>query len=244
MSDWLEGIRNVVDRAESPVRVFFRDDDAGWANDHLYRLLDRFTEYGIAIDLAVIPNSLEHALANELLARWRQNRNLLGLHQHGFSHANHEPVGRKCEFGGSRTKSQQRDDITKGKAWMATQLGHAVDPFFTPPWNRCTQETLECLEDLDFKLLSCDASATKFESSGLQQTPVHINWSRIVKTSSQPLAKLGQVISSHLVVNSLTGIMLHHVDMEEENLDILADLLAVFSGHQNVQSLLLRDTLG
>ena len=244
MPNWLTRVRDVLDRAEKPVRIFFRDDDAGWADDKLYSLLDTFAFAGFPIDLAVIPEALGHDLAGELLIRQQQSKHLIGLHQHGYSHTNYELDGRKCEFGNSRTKQQQKDDIAKGQGRLREAFGTALDPLFTPPWNRCTQDTADCLEELDFRLLSRDVTAAGLESSTLTQVPVHIDWSKIIKTATDPLPELGQTIADTINNNELTGIMLHHADMDGDKLKPLAALLAVFSSHQNVQGLLLRDTLG
>ena len=63
------------------------------------------------------------------------------VHQHGLAHVNHEPDGRKFEFGPSRTHEEQRADIEAGRRLLAERLGDAVEPIFTPPWNRCTRDT-------------------------------------------------------------------------------------------------------
>ncbi len=244
MPSWLNEIASVLDRVESPVRIFFRDDDAGWANDRLLSLLDKFAKAEMPIDLAVIPQCLECNLTDELLVRWQQGRHLLGLHQHGYSHTNHELSGRKCEFGISRAKSQQMADIANGQTFLKANLAEAFDPFFTPPWNRCTQDTVDCLEELEFKLLSRDVTATKYNVTKLDEVPVHIDWSKLIKTSPESLIELGRTIASHLSQNEMTGIMFHHADMNDEHLNTLAELLALLSGHQNVQGLLLRDTQG
>ena len=86
-------------RRPAPVDVFFRDDDAGWRDDRLLALLDLFAEHALPLDVAVIPAALGEPVAAELRGRAGAR---LGLHQHGFAHANHEPDGRKHEFGPSR----------------------------------------------------------------------------------------------------------------------------------------------
>lgn len=233
----------MLDSAEAPVRIFFRDDDAGWENGKLIKLLNRFEHAGMPIDLAVIPENLDHWLADELLARWQRNKQLLGLHQHGFSHGNHELNGRKCEFGVSRTKIQQERDIAKGRAYLQKFLGEALDPIFTPPWNRCTQDTVQCLEELEFKLLSRDVTANKLETSSIQEAPVHIDWSRIIKSVDEPLQALALALKANLTKNKITGVMLHHADMEGQHLGALSELLVLLSGHENVRSVLLKETL-
>jgi predicted deacetylase len=244
VSSWLKTVTDALDCAEQPVRFFFRDDDAGWQNDRLYGLLDEFAKAGVPIDLAVIPAALDDGLTKALLSRWQLNKNLLGLHQHGYSHSNHEQLGRKCEFGNSRTKNQQKEDIAQGQKHLLNAFGDAFDPIFTPPWNRCTQDTVECLEELGFQLLSRDVTAVQLASSTLCQAPVHVDWSKIIKTPTTPLTDLGQAIANNLLHNDLTGIMLHHADMDTNHLQTLAELLANLSSHHNAQGLLLRDALG
>src|SRR5690348_11558928 len=123
---WLDPLARALDAAPSPVRFFFRDDDAGWDDGRLLALLDVFAARGVPADVAVIPEALSPDLAAELRAR------PVGLHQHGFAHANHEAAGRKCEFGPSRPVAFQRADIAAGCARLADLLGDAVQPIFTP----------------------------------------------------------------------------------------------------------------
>lgn len=244
MPDWLNTVRSVLDHKARPAGIFFRDDDAGWANDKLYVLLDKFEQTRMPIDLAIIPIEADKGLMNELLLRWHSATQLIGLHQHGYSHNNHESQGRKCEFGLGRSKSEQKDDIQRGQEQLKQFFSSALDPIFTPPWNRCTQVTLDCLEELDFKLLSRDITATPLNSTKIIQVPVHIDWSRIMSISANSLEELGARLASQLVQNDVTGIMLHHADMNSDNLKPLTELLTMFSQHTNVQGLLLRNMLG
>ena len=46
MSGWLDPLRSVLDASDEQVRFFFRDDDAGWDDDALERLLDVFEPHG------------------------------------------------------------------------------------------------------------------------------------------------------------------------------------------------------
>src|SRR6476661_3177300 len=63
-------LRNLLlslDETAQPVDVFFRDDDAGWADERLLELVARFAERGLPLDLAVIPAELTPRLASALL---------------------------------------------------------------------------------------------------------------------------------------------------------------------------------
>ena len=102
---WLEPLRRDLDAAPTPRTFFFRDDDAGWADERLIALLDVFAHHSVPVDVAVIPAALDRRLAASLRRRKEADSGLLAFHQHGFAHANHEPSGRPCEFGPDRPKT-------------------------------------------------------------------------------------------------------------------------------------------
>ena len=52
------------------------------------------------------------------------------------------------------TKAAAR--IAAGQARMDEAFGNRWFPAFTPPWNRCTEETRRALEELGFSVLSTD----------------------------------------------------------------------------------------
>src|SRR5688572_21962540 len=168
----LDALVRALDAAEAPVPVFFRDDDAGWAGERLLELLAVLE--AVPVDLAVIPAALDPALAAELLSRPG-----VGLHQHGLAHVNHEPDGRKHEFGPSRAADAQRADMEEGRERLAALLGDRVDPIFTPPWNRCTPETGRCLLELGFEVLSRESRAEPLGLPGLAELPVHVDFVRL-----------------------------------------------------------------
>src|SRR4051794_35799746 len=87
---WLAPLTAALDAAPEPVDVFFRDDDGGWEDDRLLTLLDLFAGLGLPLDVAVIPQALSPAAAAQLRRRVDAQPELVGLHQHGFAHANHE----------------------------------------------------------------------------------------------------------------------------------------------------------
>ncbi len=234
MRNWLRMVENALDECRQPVFIFFRDDDAGWANDRLYGMLDVFARHALPIDLAVIPDALDQPLADELIARRKQQPDLVGLHQHGFSHANHEPENqRKCEFGAQRDYFQQQTDLEQGKTIMDSMLGRHHDPIFTPPWNRCTQDTVAILENLGFEVLSRDISARAMRLKNLSQVPVAINWSKIIKTSAEPKADIAAQFTDSIRQNSVTGVMFHHADMAAEHLFVLSEFLEIVAAHPN-----------
>ena len=103
MTGWLDPLRAALDARAAPVSFFFRDDDAGWDDPALEALLDVFEPHGLPLDLAAIPLAATARTVDLITSRQDSGRNDLRVHQHGLAHVNHEPEGRKCEFGVSRS---------------------------------------------------------------------------------------------------------------------------------------------
>jgi hypothetical protein len=223
MTHWLEAVRVAIEAANRPVCLFVRDDDAGWDDARLFALCDLFCAREAPLDLAVIPTELSRSLCRELRARAASGP--LDVHQHGFAHRNHEPTGRKCEFGPSRALEQQRADILRGRALLEDLLGDVVQPFFTPPWNRCTRGTGLVLQELGFDLLSRESRAEPLALPGLAELPVHLDWMAHrngVRVGRDELGvRLGRVIEQ----GGPVGVMLHHAVMDAADLDDVGQLL-------------------
>jgi len=229
MSQWLDPVRAALDAGDYPLRVFVRDDDVGWEDERLLALLDAFDDYGVPLDLAVIPCALTSVLAAELVRRPR-----VELHQHGFAHVNHEPVGRKCEFGAARSREAQRDDIARGQARLHELLGDTVHPIFTPPWNRCTRDTALSLVEVGFSTLSRDLSAGAFDVPGVREVPITFDW--FAKRKGVPLGRLerGALLAGGMEGGQPTGLMLHHALFDAEELRALRELLSLLAPHPRV----------
>jgi peptidoglycan/xylan/chitin deacetylase (PgdA/CDA1 family) len=221
--DWLDPVARALEAAPEPVEVFFRDDDAGWRDDRQLALLDLFAEHELPLDLAVIPAALDRGLAAELRARAGSR---LGLHQHGFAHRNHEPNGRRYEFGPSRSRAAQRRDIAAGARRLDELLGEElVEPIFTPPWNRCTATTGRCLLELGFSVLSREARAEPLGLAGLAELPVGIDWVRL--TPPEVAARLGTAVAA----GGPVGVMFHHAEMDAADRRRAGELLGVVAAH-------------
>ena len=217
----MKNLLHSLDSALAPIDIFFRDDDAGWADARLLELIDRFAAHGLPLDLAVIPADADRGPRRRmLLARH------VGVHQHGYAHANHELEGRKCEFGVSRSRDEQRADIAAGQSRLRELFGDRLDPFFTPPWNRCTRDTGECLVELGFTLLSREHRA---EPLGLlPELPVHLDVARLSPE------ELDERFAQHVDEGGPVGVMFHHEVMEPEDMARADRLLGLLAGHENV----------
>jgi hypothetical protein len=220
----LRKLLHSLDSAPAPVEVFFRDDDAGWEDARLLALCDLFGALELPLDLAVIPNDLTERLARELL-----KRDWLALHQHGFTHRNHEREGRKCEFGPSRSYRQQLSDIGAGRDILDALLGR-ITPIFTPPWNRCTLDTAHAVCDLGFSMVSREHRAEPFGLDGLAELPVHLDFARLAPD------ELDSRFAALVLEGGPVGVMFHHAVMDREAFDRAAELLRLLARHESVRA--------
>ena len=241
MTAWLDPLREALDESDTRIDFFFRDDDVGWANDEFRALLACFRRHSVPLDIAAIPNALTAEFAREIRAAHDEAPELVGIHQHGFSHTNHEELGRKCEFGVSRTAEQQYWDIQLGKMKLDEMFGFAFDSIFTPPWNRCTEITGECLSELGFGVLSRDATAPSLEGSRLKELPISIDWSANKNGKRLSFQSLGMLMARTVKQRQPIGIMLHHAVMSAADRKLLGDLLQLLSTHRQVHCKLMAE---
>lgn len=238
---WLEPVKKALSERETSLKIFFRDDDAGWADEKLFRLIELFKSYEMPLDIAAIPTEMNEDLARKLRAAINENPNLLAVHQHGFAHKNHEETGRKCEFGISRKHKEQFIDIATGKRMLENYFGGNLTKIFTPPWNRCTEDTAKVLRELGFTVLSRESGAELFNFNGLAETPVTLDW--FAKRKGVPLTRkeIGKNLARQIAENQTVGIMLHHAVMNDLDFVFLGELLALFKHSQVIQPCLISD---
>jgi hypothetical protein len=242
--DW-QVLIAALDAAPAATPFFLRDDDAGWDDTRLFALLDRTRHAGAPIDLAVIPQATGPALAASLCARADAAPGLIGLHQHGFAHRNHEAIGRKCEFGDSRSAAAQQDDLCSGRERLRQCFGARLDAIFTPPWNRCSAATPPLLAQLGFTALSRSRGAAPQQS--LPELPVDVDWCKQRRLAAAQGGCSGPLVAAALAQRVATGgpvgLMLHHADMDGNDLALLDELLQATRRHPHVRWTPMRDLL-
>jgi len=230
VTDWLDPLRAALDARPTPVAFFFRDDDAGWDDPALEALLDVFEPHGMPLDVAAIPLATSPRTVELLTTRRERGRNDLRVHQHGLAHVNHEPEGRKCEFGASRSPEQQRDDIARGREVLRELFGE-LPAVFTPPWNRCAPWTAEVLRDLGFTVLSRDVSAGTAGVPGLLELPITVDWFAKRRKAPVDRAGRGELLAEAAAGDGPVGLMLHHEVMSPQDRADVGELLAVVRAH-------------
>ena len=245
MNSGLDAVLAALDAVVSPVDFFLRDDDAGWNDERLFALLRCTERARVPVDLALIPTATGARLAAELRARFDGARGQRGLHQHGHAHNNFETSGRKCEFGPGRAADAQRRDLIKGREHLRSLFGARLDGSFTPPWNRCSMRTPALLAELGYSALSRDRSAPPQQE--LPELPVDVDWCRQRRLALERSEDNGDAIAFELARQirggATVGLMLHHAQMSDIELDWLQTWLSCWSRHSNARWRLMHQLL-
>jgi hypothetical protein len=127
---------------------------------------------------------------------------------------------------------------------LQNQFGAALDAIFTPPWNRVSQHTIDCLIPLGFAALSRDAGTMPLDTRGLSEINVALDWQKKRSTdgSTDVLGKaLVSCIADSAASGQPIGIMLHHAVMDDADRENVSVLLRTLSHHQNAQAALMRN---
>ncbi|WDT82846.1 MAG: hypothetical protein MPW14_24845 (plasmid) [Candidatus Manganitrophus sp.] len=213
-----------------------RDDDIDNDEETLQYLFDITLARHVPLNLEIIPGALTDAGIKLLDHHKHLHPTLFELNQHGWLHLNHEKEGRKCEFGISRNFDQQWEDISGGKTLLEKIFGDKFYPVFTPPWNRCTEETFKVLDRLGFRVFSKDKGDRLVTGFGFKEISTTLD---LYRWKGKPSLK-----SPEEIVESLTfqmretgpiGILLHHQVMSDEAFAFLDALLGTLCQYPNIR---------
>ena len=147
-------------RANLPLPLWWRDDDAVAATPALERLIRAAQDSGMRVHVAVIPAQAEPPLVAALAQAVPM--------VHGWRHVSHAPAGAKnAEFGHPRAEAQAELDHALSR--MQEMFGAQLLPVFVPPWNRLDAGLMPVLEQLGYRGLST------FGARETGAVPVQIN---------------------------------------------------------------------
>lgn len=214
------------------VELFFRADDIGVPGNQFFRLLALCMDYEMPMAMAMVP-------AWTTTKRWetiqREAHRKAGLwcwHQHGWRHANHEPLGKKQEFGPSRPAEHIGNDLERGRLKLQGILGQDFFPIFTPPWNRCDERTLAYLKQHKYFAVSRSAGSRPESPSGLPD--LYINVDLHTRKESDPAQAWANLLDefSKAFASGYCGVMLHHQRMTPAAFSFL-EILFSFVVHSN-----------
>ncbi len=131
-----------------------------------------------------------------------------------------------------------------GKQRLEEIVADEFQPFFTPPWNRCSSATINSLVELEFHALSRSRGARPETVPELPDFQVGVDLHTRKEISphlgfENLLAELEENISS-----GQCGIMIHHQRMNNRAFELLDLLLAIISDNPQLTPVLFSDLIG
>jgi predicted deacetylase len=227
----------------APATVWFRADDIGVPGRQFGRMLATFTAHRVPLAPALVPAWLTASRWHALQRQGSEGAHLWGWHQHGWRHLNHQPGGKKQEFGPARSAAALESDLVRGCRRLEAILGDAFLPLFTPPWNRCSAEALAQLKALGFRAVSRSSGAKPSSPEGLVDLFVNVDLHTRKATRAQAdWAALLAELEAALTVG-WCGIMLHHQRMNGAAFDFLDILLQHMAKQQHFRIVHLKTLL-
>lgn len=233
--------QGLADRAadQSPT-IFFRADDIGVPGDQFERLMTLFVKYRAPLALALVPAWLTPERWRVIQSLQKDCASLFCWHQHGWRHTNHEPKGKKQEFGPARTPEAIRKDLISGKKRLMRLCGADFSSIFTPPWNRCTSQTLSQLKEMSFSAVSRRTGNPPPSLPGLPEIPVDVD----LHTRKDINARSGWAALftefSQSIARGRCGVMIHHQHMNENAFAFLELLLRAVVSEKDIYFLNLK----
>jgi len=214
--------------------IFFRADDVAVPSRRFDRLLQLFSSYRVPLSLAVVPAWLTGFRWKNLKKPGQKSPELWCWHQHGWRHVNHEKKGKKQEFGPDRSHVRIRKDILKGKHRLEILMEELFYPVFTPPWNRCSLDTLNVIKELGYYAVSREKGSLLPSPDGLFDFQIHVDLH--TRKSVNPIEDWNSLFTeiSQAISSGNCGIMIHHQRMNDAAFGFLELFLKTFVKRKNL----------
>jgi hypothetical protein len=148
-------------------------------------------------------------------------------HQHGWRHVSHTVSGKKQEFDSRRGRAVIERDLKCGFARLHQLMGDDFSPGFTPPWNRCGEETLDVLRQEGFTFISRSAGADPPSPSGLPDFQVNVDLHTRKETRAEEAQRRLFLEIRRGIAAGCCGVMIHHQRMNDRAFEFLERLLTV-----------------
>jgi len=228
-----KALENGLAQGNGSAALFFRADDIGVPSQHFSQMINVFRKHRMPLCLAAVPSWLTSRRLHQL-RQITGNSTGFCWHQHGWLHKNHEPSGKKQEFGESRPLEKIEKDLLRGKDRLEQLLGKSSFPLFTPPWNRCGATTLQLLADHGFSGVSRSRGATPSSPDCLPDIQVNVDLH--TRKESDAAVSLGNLLKEMQlsIAGGTCGIMLHHQLMDDQAYIFLEKLLQAVSQFSNI----------
>ena len=212
--------------------LWCRDDDACRDSPALARLVAVANAAQLPVALAVIPALIEPSLVDAVA-----DSEAVTVVQHGYAHRNHAPPGgRNWELGNHRPVGETVAELALGRAALELQFGSRFVPVLVPPWNRIDPAVIERLPDAGFYRLSTFGPRPRPQSfADLVQCNTHVDliaWRRdrafigVDAALDRLVSALAARRAGSVDPAEPTGLLTHHLDLDDDAWAFLAELVA------------------
>ena len=230
-------------KAEITATFWWRDDDAIEATDALDRLIKETTKTQAPLLLASIPLHVKASLFKAI----SENEQII-IAQHGYAHINHAPHGQGLgawELGLHRGEQAALTDLKQGCKILSEMFADKFIPVVVPPWNRIDNQLFSAMSEIGYKGVSAFGASNSINlENGLIQVNCHcdpIKWkggarfTGVEKSLAMVCEHLTQRRNNIVTVDEPTGLLTHHLDMDEQAWQFVAKLGEVINAHQAAQ---------
>jgi peptidoglycan/xylan/chitin deacetylase (PgdA/CDA1 family) len=239
-TEWCDAIARELDLWDArlaPATLWWRDDDACRDSPALQRLLATSERHGVPLLVAAVPANVEPGVAQAIAARAHAS-----IAQHGYAHRNHAPPGeRSAELGAHRPVGAIMSELDAGRARLAQVFGERSLPVLVPPWNRIHAEVVARLAHAGFRGLSTFGPRRMCSPvAGLTQCNTHVDviaWRAgrgfigAKRAALRIIEHLAARRAGSVDPDEPTGILTHHLDLDENAWDFLDALLDCTRAH-------------
>lgn len=215
---------------DGPVRLWWRDDDAGRDHPALDRLLRLARTHRAPLGLAVVPEWLEPGAIDRIC----MTADVTVL-QHGIAHQDHAGPGeRRIELGGLAEPARLADRIVDGRESLARAFGDRCRPVMVPPWNRIGAAFVELLPKWGFRGMSGWAGSGPATPAALVRIDTHLDamsWrpERRCLDLSELVTLLTRAIrEGH---REPLGLLTHHLAVDSAGFQALDRLVGLVQDH-------------
>jgi len=223
---------------EARATLWWRDDDAARPCVELDRLFKLSNAHAAPCGLSVIP-----AETGEPLRKDVSGQHHIWVLQHGWAHRNHAEKGQGAwELGAHRPKSEIVEELRQGMRKLSQLFKDHFLPVLVPPWNRLDPDLLPYLPVMGYRGLSASFRHQRpVPPAGLRVADAHcdlLSWKRkpatfagAEKCVERIVAHLRDKRAGAVDPDEPTGVLTHHLAMDDDAWAFMDELLALIKAH-------------
>lgn len=222
-----------LDERSTPLRVWWRDDDAGGLCPNLVQLVSISERANVPIAMAAVPNWLTSECADRLRAS-----GIVTVLQHGWRHHDHARAGdKRVEIGGGAQQEKMLHTLLSGRSILASYCTELFCPVLVPPWNRIDDRFLPELSAIGYVGISTHRDDRRGQNHGMVHINTHvdvIDWRRGRRFIGYRAVVEELLLASERWPDEPIGLLTHHAAMDQSAIAEVGKIVLELQRHENV----------